>query len=135
MKQEIAVKWYRQARRDLEMAEKNLQIGGYDVAASLCQQSVEKLLKSILIFEKGTAPKTHYLDELADILGIEGELRTDILDFSADYMFARYPDVSDQIPFEEYTQDVATEKVDRCKRVFLECSNRTESLKRMENEP
>jgi HEPN domain-containing protein len=121
----IALKWYRQARHDLEMAEKNARIGSYDVAAFLCQQSVEKLLKSILILESGTTLKTHYLDELSDLLGIEGEVRGDVLDFSADYMFAQYPDVSDQVPYEEYISDIALEKVERYKKVFKELADRT----------
>ncbi len=46
-----ARRWYRQAVHDLEMAEKNLRFGGYDVAAFLAHQAVEKLLKAGLIFE------------------------------------------------------------------------------------
>ena len=79
-------------------------------------------------------PKTHYLDELSDLIGIEGEVRADILDFSADYTFARYPDVSEQVPYEEYTCEVAMGKVDRCKKVFTELADRTGPLQRTEYE-
>jgi len=124
----IALKWYRQARHDLEMAEKNIPIGGYDVAAFLCQQSVEKFLKAILILETGNMPKTHYLDELSNLLGIEGEVRADILDLTADYTFARYPDVSAQVPYEEYDREIAAEKVGRCKRIFSRLAHRAEPI-------
>jgi len=48
---EIARKWYRQAVHELEMAEKNIEIGGYDISAFLSHQSVEKLLKAGFILE------------------------------------------------------------------------------------
>jgi len=32
MTRDTAAQWYRQARHDLEMAEKNISIGGFDVA-------------------------------------------------------------------------------------------------------
>jgi HEPN domain-containing protein len=134
MNLEIAQKWYRQARHDLEMAGKNAAIGGYDVAAFLCQQSIEKLLKSVLILETGTSPKTHYLDEICDLLNLEDELRGEVLDFSADYMIARYPDVSDHVPYEEYTSDVALDKVERCKNIFARLSIRIAPLQRPPDE-
>ncbi len=40
--------WLLQALHDLDMAEKNLTISGYDVAAFLSHQAVEKLLKALL---------------------------------------------------------------------------------------
>ncbi len=46
MSKEIALKWDKQALHDLQMAEKNISIKGYDIAAFLAHQSVEKLMKS-----------------------------------------------------------------------------------------
>ncbi len=74
-----AVKWLKQAKHDLEMAGKNIDIGGYDVAAFL---------------------------------------------FSADYMIARYPDVGDTVPFEEYDKDISLEKVATAKRIFKDLKGR-----------
>lgn len=48
----IAKKWLKQALHDIEMADKNIAIGGYDIAAFLAHQSVEKLLKSIFLIEE-----------------------------------------------------------------------------------
>jgi len=48
MNREIAKKWFKQAQHDLEMAEKNMGIEGYDIASFLAHQAVEKLLKAIL---------------------------------------------------------------------------------------
>ena len=51
---EIARKWFKQAKHDLLMAERNITIQGYDIASFLAQQSVEKLLKSIFALEGKT---------------------------------------------------------------------------------
>ena len=72
MNKEIAYKWYKQAKHDLLMAEKNVSIEGYDIASFLAQQSVEKLLKSIIALEGKNIPKTHYLDDLSRLLVISG---------------------------------------------------------------
>jgi HEPN domain-containing protein len=118
MNKEIAYKWYKQAKHDLLMAEKNVSIEGYDIASFLAQQSVEKLLKSIIALEGKNIPKTHYLDDLSRLLGISGEILNDVLDLTADYMFSRYPDVGDRVPYEEYDIHLAKEKVGKAKRIF-----------------
>ncbi len=118
MSKEIALKWYKQALHDLEIAEKNISIEGYDVAAFLAHQSVEKLLKSIFAAEGKKIPKTHYIDELARELKLDEEIINDILDLTVDYTFARYPDVGEHIPYEEYDEEIATEKVERAENIF-----------------
>lgn len=47
-----AKKWFKQAVHDLEIARKNISIEGYDIAAFLAHQSIEKLLKAIIIIKK-----------------------------------------------------------------------------------
>jgi HEPN domain-containing protein len=42
MNEETALKWYKQACHDLEMAEKNIEIEGYDVTAFLLQHAEEE---------------------------------------------------------------------------------------------
>jgi len=48
MSKTIATKWYSQALHDMNIAEKNIAVGGYDTSAFLCQQAVEKLLKAVV---------------------------------------------------------------------------------------
>lgn len=79
MGRETAEKWYRQAVHELEMAEKNVEIGGYDVAAFLAHQTVEKLLKAGFAWEGREIPRTHYLDELARELQLPSELYNAVL--------------------------------------------------------
>jgi HEPN domain-containing protein len=118
MTSKIAIKWLKQALHDLEMAEKNISIGGYDVSAFLAHQSVEKLLKAILIIKGGRSPKSHYIDELAKELRLSKELIDASSDLSVDYTFSRYPDVTDSIPYEQYNEEIAKEKVNLARKFF-----------------
>lgn len=118
MKEKIALKWLKQALHDLEMAEKNIAIGGYDVSAFLSHQSIEKLFKAIFALRGKKIPRTHYIDELARELGLKGEIVEDVSELTADYTFSRYPDVSEQVPYEEYDKNIAEEKVKTAKKIF-----------------
>lgn len=118
MNKEIAKKWFRQAFHELEMAEKNIKIEGYDIAAFLAHQAVEKLLKSIFAVQGKKIPRIHYIDELAQKLNLPDEIINEVMDLTSDYMFARYPDVSEKVPFEEYDLKIANKKVNCAKNVF-----------------
>lgn len=128
MNKEIAFKWFKQALHDLEMAERNIEIEGYDVAAFLAHQAVEKLLKSIFALEGKAIPRIHYIDELAYQLSLSEELINDVVDLTADYTFARYPDVAEHIPYEEYDEDVARVKVGKARRIFEVLKERYKAL-------
>ncbi len=118
MEKKTAQKWLKQALHDLDMAEKNIGIGGYDVAAFLAHQSVEKLLKTIFIIQGRKFPKSHYIDELAKELDLEDELIGCIAELTVDYTFSRYPDVAESVPYEEYDEQTAKEKVRTAKEIF-----------------
>lgn len=94
-----AQKWLKQAFHDLEMAERNIEIEGYDIAAFLAHQSVEKLLKSILIYEEKELPRTHKLERLTQLLGIPLVITDGIIELTEDYALSRYPDVSLEVPY------------------------------------
>ena len=118
MKREIALKWLKQALHDLDMAEKNIAIGGYDVTAFLAHQSVEKLLKAIFIIRGRKVPRTHYIDELARELRLEEEIVNSALELTVDYTFSRYPDVAEHVPYEEYNEEIAREKVKTAREIL-----------------
>ncbi len=115
---ETARKWFKQATHDLAMAKKNVEIEGYDVGAFLAHQAVEKLLKSLIALEGKKIPKTHYVDELAQHLNLPDKITSHILGLTADYTLARYPDVSDEVPYEQYDQGIARERIESATRVF-----------------
>lgn len=124
----IARKWIKQALHDLEMAEKNIGIEGYDVAAFLSHQSVEKLLKGLVAYSGQPVPKTHFIDELGRTLHLPDEILECIMDLSADYQFSRYPDISDSIPFEQYNETLARQRIASAKKVFDHVSDRTRKI-------
>ncbi|WP_456475849.1 HEPN domain-containing protein [Candidatus Pyrohabitans sp.] len=130
---EIARKWFKQALHDLKIAEKNIEIEGYDVAAFLAHQAVEKLLKAIFALEGEKVPKTHYIDEMAYKLGVSEEAIAHILGLTADYTLARYPDVSDEVPYRQYDEEIAKAKVESAKSVFRILKDRYRVLVEEEN--
>jgi HEPN domain-containing protein len=114
----IAKKWIEQALHDLDMAEKNLSIEGYDIAAFLSHQAVEKLLKGIIAGKGEKVPKSHYIDELGKSLDLPDNILEYLNDLSVDYQFARYPDMSDIVPYKHYTREIARRKVQNARSVF-----------------
>ncbi len=103
----------RQARRDLETARKNVEIGAYEVAAFLAHQCVEKFLKAAWAVRHGTRPPaTHYLKELGDGLDAPAEVRSKLLYLNPDDTVARYPDAANGVPYELYDEPTARAKVE-----------------------
>ncbi len=115
---QIAQRWYKQAVHDLEMARRNLDIEGYDVAALLAHQAVEKLLKAGFAMEGKPIPRTHNLDEMAAQLGLPDNLLDELLELTSDYAIARYPDVASGVPYELYSDEIASTKVEIAERML-----------------
>jgi HEPN domain-containing protein len=130
MSVETARKWFRQARHDLEMAGRNIDIRGYDVAAFLAHQSVEKLLKSILILEGKEAVKTHKLDRLAHLANLPTDITEKIIDLTEDYAISRYPDVSPTLPYLQYDLKTSKRKVSAANEVFKALRQRYKKLEK-----
>jgi HEPN domain-containing protein len=128
MNKDIAKKWYQQALHDLDIAEKNLDIEGYDIAAFLAHQSIEKLFKGILILEGKQAPKTHNLERLAELLNLPSSISDAVLDFIEDYILSRYPDASIDLPYLQYDLEVSKSKVGNAKIIFEELKERYKEL-------
>lgn len=81
-------------------------------------QSVEKLLKALFAVRGRKVPKTHYIDDLAKELRLEDKLVDSISELTIDYTFSRYPDVVEHVPYEEYDEEIAKEKVKIAKGIF-----------------
>ena len=134
MKSVIAKKWVLQALHDLQMAERNLAIDGYDIAAFLSHQAIEKLLKALFIMAEKPIPKIHYIDELARRLNLSKDIVSCVIELSGDYVLSRYPDVSEKVPFQMYTYKLTKEKVDAAKKVFSLLKERYQELLESEND-
>ena len=109
----------KQAERDLENARKNVGIEAYEVAAFLTEQAVEKYLKAYwMIMKKEAAPHTHSLTELGDALSVPATLRKHLVNLTADYTTARYPDAANGVPYEVYDRETAEAKVAAGEAIF-----------------
>ena len=128
MNRAAATKWLKQALHDLDMAGRNVGIGGCDTAAFLANQSVEKLLKALLAAQGRAVPRMHFIDELAGQLDLPPEVHVHIDGLTADYMLSRYPDVSDLVPYEQYDEALANEKVRAARSVFAQLKERYADL-------
>lgn len=106
------------------MAIKNCSIGGYDVAAFLAHQSVEKLFKGLLLLEDKKISRTHHIDQLAHELGLPEEILPDIYQLAPDYQISRYPDIADNVPFEQYDDQILQIKISSQENIFVHLKDR-----------
>ncbi len=59
-----------------------------------------------------------YIDELAKKLELPDELIKEIYELTPDYTFSRYPDVSETVPYEQYSEEIAKEKLKIAKNIL-----------------
>ena len=68
--QGLTKKWLERAKYDLETAKAMLKSGRYLYVAFMCQQSLEKILKGIILENGGEVLRTHSLVRLAEVAQI-----------------------------------------------------------------
>ncbi len=110
MKSEV-IRWWKQAQRDLKAAKNSFRSGDYYVASLLCQQSVEKGFKSLLINKDKDIPKVHDLVFLSKKLNAEENIVEESDKLSKIYVETKYPDVSERLPYEKFTKEKAKEHI------------------------
>lgn len=104
---EEVLRWLRQAERDLKSAGNSFNALDYYVSAFLSQQSVEKALKAYSIKTKNELPKTHSVLKLAKTLKLPDDMVEKIASLEPVYQESRYPDVSDDLPADEFNEQDA----------------------------
>ena len=82
-----------QAKNDYDTAKFNFNGKKYNYAAFLCQQAVEKALKSLLLEKTGNIRKIHDLVELGKEVELSETLLGDVKQLTLAYIHSRYPDV------------------------------------------
>jgi HEPN domain-containing protein len=110
-----ALRWLKQAEKDLNSAKNSLDAGDYEWACFQSQQSAEKALKSVLYSKGFRKILTHSIFELVkEIADFETEFKkfkkeAKVLD--SVYIPARYPNgiAGDLAPFEYYEKEDAEE--------------------------
>lgn len=80
-----------QAEEDLKAAYINYENKLYGVAAFLCQQSVEKALKAVLLKQTGKIRKIHDLVILAKDINLPEPLCHPLKELTFAYIYTRYP--------------------------------------------
>ena len=100
-------KWLDKSKSDLKKAKDNFDIGHYDLASFMCQQSAEKALKAFLIFRDDVLIKSHDLVNLGRKAGISSELLKKCKDLNPVYAETRYPDVSE----DDFTKEDSEEDI------------------------
>ncbi|MBI4181701.1 MAG: HEPN domain-containing protein [Candidatus Aenigmarchaeota archaeon] len=111
MRQEIE-NWWKQGKNDLEKARVLFKSKNFDGTAFYCQQAVEKVLKAIILAQgKHQSIQGHSLVFLGREAGLPLPFFTGLKKLSPQYTIARYPDVSEDVPYELYDEPMAKEFV------------------------
>lgn len=115
MKKEIYQKWLERVKYDIDTAEAMYSTGRYIYAIFMCQQSIEKSLKALLVFKGIEIIPVHNLRRLAEASGVINELdKSDLkkIDFlSQYYLNARYKEDIEELAA-QITEDMVKEFVD-----------------------
>ena len=111
--------WWKQAKRDLLSAENSLKSKDYYLCAFMCQQSVEKGLKALLMLKtRERVFHTHSLIELSKKSHAPELIMVHLRRLTPEYTISRYPDVTETLPYENYDEDIAHDRLKRAKEVF-----------------
>lgn len=109
MRKEIQ-NWWSQAEKDLEKANWLYKGKHFDGTALFCQQAVEKALKAlILLTTKTKRVEGHSLVYLASTAKLPPRYLPGLRRLSPEYFVSRYPDVTEEAPYELYDDVIAGE--------------------------
>jgi HEPN domain-containing protein len=101
-----AENWWQEALEELNVAERNLEIGMFSVTAFYSYQSVERALKALYIVKmRKTPPRAHNLFELGNELKLPDKILDKCKTLNKEYTVSRYPDAVYGIPSKLYTKE------------------------------
>lgn len=115
--------WIEDSKRSLLTAEKNFDLGFYEVTVFYCQQCLEKLLKgSTIHFLRRLPKKTHRLLTLYKPLKKHVQLTKSLEDFLIQitpyYFITRYPDTAMGPPYEIITKSFAEKCIVKTRKIL-----------------
>ena len=116
-------RWLKQAEADFDIASYLLSGKKYYACANYCQQVVEKSLKALFILQKKELVKTHDVVKLGRLLSIPQNLLVKVSSIEPIFKESKYPDISENIPSEEYDLNDATEFFNTAEEVLIWCKN------------
>jgi len=98
--------WMKQSETDFIAAKYNFEGKMYYVCAFLCQQSVEKALKGLFLYEKkGLVPQSHSLIYLATNTSVPQKFYSFLKELTPKFIDTRYPDASVDLPSNIYDKE------------------------------
>lgn len=107
MRKEIE-NWWKQGKNDLEKAKVLFKSKNFDGTAFFCQQAVEKTLKALILLKtKERAIEGHSLIYLGKMAGLQQSYFSGLKKLSPQYFISRYPDVTEDVPYELYDEKLA----------------------------
>ncbi|MBU0693734.1 MAG: HEPN domain-containing protein [Candidatus Omnitrophica bacterium] len=119
--EEITKKWLKRARYDLDTAEAMFTTCRYLYVAFMCQQSLEKIIKAIIIEMGGEALRIHNLVRLAELAAVydlmPGEYQNFLADLTPFAIESRYGDYKRRLS-EIINEKMATTYLERSKEIF-----------------
>lgn len=98
-------RWFKKAKRDLKQAKDNFKIKNYDLSAFLCQQAIEKGLKSILLKKENKIKKIHDLIELGKSANLPNNFLEYCKEITHAYIYSRYPDIEEPKDIKEISSN------------------------------
>jgi len=107
-----------QSKKDLEVAEKNFNIGEYYITAFLCQQAVEKALKALLMKKTKRLMKIHDLVILGRKVNMPVDLIKKAEKISRAYVETRYGDVTGMTPYKRFNKENTSEYLKIAKEII-----------------
>jgi HEPN domain-containing protein len=122
MRKEIS-NWIEQANKDLEVAEKTFKIREYYYAVFWCQQAVEKGLKAVVLDQTKDKVMGHALVQLGKEAKVQEDFISKLKKLSPQYFLARYPDASEDVPYELYDEKITKEFLDIATEVLAWINN------------
>ena len=97
--------WWLQAKEDFDSAQINFKAKKYYLSVFMCQQAAEKALKCFVLNKKKEISfDGHSLIYLGKIAKIPNSFFSGLKKLSPHYILARYPDVSEEVPYELYDE-------------------------------
>ena len=117
MREEVK-RWWDQANEDLATAKDNININRFSYAIFLCEQAVEKALKSLYLAKFKKVPRVHDLTIFAKKLELPQDLYDGCEDLTNVYTETRYPDMSEVIPSKRFTGKEAEEFLEKAEEII-----------------
>jgi HEPN domain-containing protein len=118
MRKEIE-NWWKQGKNDLEKAKVLFKSKNFDGTSFFCQQAVEKTLKALILSKtKEKNIEGHSLVYLGKRAKLPKSFFSGLKKLSPQYFISRYPDVTEEVPYELYDEKLAKEFLDIAEEVI-----------------